>query len=290
MFSERLERLIEAALQDGMLTDQEKAAIIKRAQAEGEDVDEVDIYIQSLQQKRQQELSEQAQKTATEEREREKKAREAQEDSLMAHEKLRKGNACPHCGEPIPPLTRICPNCGKAINANETSGDKELIELVDEISKAIVEVKAANTLEKFNTAKANCEVLLKKAEIYYSDNRKVQMLVFDLNNEIKYAEADIKKEAVLKGAQDVANSTNKFVANAIKGTGKVLMNVAEGSGDVLKNTAEGSGELVKSLLENIGDIIKTALTNRYFWIALGIIFFGLPLVYLVMTMIMFIFI
>ena len=57
MFSERLENLIEAALQDGVLTDQEKASIIKRAQAEGEDIDEVEIYIQSLLQKRQQDLN-----------------------------------------------------------------------------------------------------------------------------------------------------------------------------------------------------------------------------------------
>ena len=48
MFSERLEKLIQSSLQDGILTDQEKAAIIKRAKAEGEDIDEVEIYIDSL--------------------------------------------------------------------------------------------------------------------------------------------------------------------------------------------------------------------------------------------------
>jgi uncharacterized membrane protein YebE (DUF533 family) len=57
MFSERLEKLIQSSLQDGILTDQEKAAIIKRAKAEGEDIDEVEIYIDSLLQKRQKELN-----------------------------------------------------------------------------------------------------------------------------------------------------------------------------------------------------------------------------------------
>lgn len=57
MFSERLEKLIQSSLQDGILTDQEKAAIIKRAKAEGEDIDEVEIYINSLLQKRQKELN-----------------------------------------------------------------------------------------------------------------------------------------------------------------------------------------------------------------------------------------
>ena len=57
MFSERLDKLIQSSLQDGILTDQEKAAIIKRAKAEGEDIDEVEIYIDSLLQKRQKELN-----------------------------------------------------------------------------------------------------------------------------------------------------------------------------------------------------------------------------------------
>ena len=57
MFSERLEKLIQSCLQDGILTDQEKTAIIKRAKAEGEDIDEIEIYIDSLLQKRQKELN-----------------------------------------------------------------------------------------------------------------------------------------------------------------------------------------------------------------------------------------
>lgn len=58
MFSKKLEDLIQAALQDGVLTEQEKAAIMKRAQEEGEDKDEVEIYIQSLIQKKTQEQEE----------------------------------------------------------------------------------------------------------------------------------------------------------------------------------------------------------------------------------------
>lgn len=52
MFSERLEFLIHNAVEDGQVTEKESAVIIRRAQAEGEDLDEVDIYIQSLQQKK----------------------------------------------------------------------------------------------------------------------------------------------------------------------------------------------------------------------------------------------
>lgn len=47
LFSERLEALISSALQDGMLTDQEKAVLKKRAEKDGEDWDEVEMIINS---------------------------------------------------------------------------------------------------------------------------------------------------------------------------------------------------------------------------------------------------
>ena len=133
MFSERLERLIDAALQDGMLSDQEKAAIIKRAQAEGEDIDEVDIYIQSLQQKRQQELNEQAQKAQTEEMLAQKKSREAASKARQEEEKERAKllRKCPACGEPIPFGTITCPKCGQVIELDEKN--KAIIQLMEDV-------------------------------------------------------------------------------------------------------------------------------------------------------------
>lgn len=53
MFSKDLEDLIQATLEDGVLEDFEKAALIKRAQAEGVDLAELEIYINSILQKRQ---------------------------------------------------------------------------------------------------------------------------------------------------------------------------------------------------------------------------------------------
>lgn len=141
MFSEKLENLIKAALQDGVLTEQEKNAIIKRAQAEGEDIDEVDIYIQSLQQKRQAELQEKAQKTADEELKARKKAQEAKTKADQEEEKERATilRKCPKCGTLIPNLTNVCPECGFIIDKTETDKDvtkiikllQECIDLVD---------------------------------------------------------------------------------------------------------------------------------------------------------------
>lgn len=47
MFSEELELLIEAALADGTITEKERLILHKRAQAEGVDVDELDVIIEA---------------------------------------------------------------------------------------------------------------------------------------------------------------------------------------------------------------------------------------------------
>ena len=110
MFSERLENLIRAALQDGVLTDQEKASIVKRAQIEGEDIDEVEIYIQSLMQKRQQEINQKSKEANN------VQAKEAQYQEKERAKTLRK---CPKCGEYVPHLTNICPACGFIIDKSD---------------------------------------------------------------------------------------------------------------------------------------------------------------------------
>lgn len=96
MFSKELENLIQATLEDGKLEDNEKAALIKRAQREGVDLDELEIYINSLLQRRQRNLSEQK-KTIEEKYEKEKK------EAI--------GPVCPQCGKQVPPLTIKC-DCG----------------------------------------------------------------------------------------------------------------------------------------------------------------------------------
>lgn len=141
MFSERLERLIEAALQDGQLTEQEKAAIIKRAEAEGEDINEVDIYIQSLQQKRQQELNQQAQQAATEEMVAQKKAREAKNAAIAEEEKERAKllRKCPACGTPIPAATNVCPNCGHIVESSDITNEiSNMIRLIKKCAPSSV--------------------------------------------------------------------------------------------------------------------------------------------------------
>lgn len=207
MFSERLERLIEASLKDGQLTQQEIDAIKKRAEAEGEDINEVDIYIQSLMQQRQQEYQEKAQKAAAEEMVARKKAQEAQDKADLEEEKLRRGNVCPHCGTPIPPLTKICPECHKAVSGNETKGDKKIEQSMDLLLKiqSLIETQKnsgwgkmwtlddffikrwnnkMNIMPKENAiAKIKSEIL--KIESYYGSNSQIKFIIDSIKSSLE---------------------------------------------------------------------------------------------------------
>lgn len=107
MYSKEMEALIEVTLQDGVLTDQEKAVLVKRAQNEGIDLEELDVYIQSLLQKRHQS--------------------EAEEDARRCRDsKIGSLKKCPNCGGIIQPGWSACPYCGMAFTevAQSTAYEK----------------------------------------------------------------------------------------------------------------------------------------------------------------------
>lgn len=118
MFSQELENLIQASLEDGVLEDYEKAALVKRAQTEGVDLTELEIYINSILQKRQRELENE--KNA-------KMERHAQE------KKEAFGRVCPNCGKQVPPLTLKC-ECGYEFTATKRVSSVEvLMEKINDI-------------------------------------------------------------------------------------------------------------------------------------------------------------
>lgn len=104
MFSQELENLIQATLEDGVLEQYEKEALVKRAQAEGVDLTELEIYIQSILQRRQRELNE-------------KKNAELSHKVQAAEEKKAEElkalgyKECPKCHKQVAPLTLVC-ECG----------------------------------------------------------------------------------------------------------------------------------------------------------------------------------
>ena len=115
MFSKELENLIQATLEDGKLEENEKAALVKRAQREGVDLDELDIYINSLLQRRQRELNEK---------------KEAIYEKYEEEKKKAIGPVCPKCGKQVPPLTLVC-DCGYEFTNNR--GESAVKKLFDQM-------------------------------------------------------------------------------------------------------------------------------------------------------------
>lgn len=121
MFSQELENLIQATLEDGMLEDFEKAALVKRAQAEGVDLTELEIYINSILQKRQREKEDEKNAQTK------KKAQEMKEAF---------GRVCPSCGKQVPPMTLKC-ECGyEFTNSKSVSSVQLLFEKIEKIQSA----------------------------------------------------------------------------------------------------------------------------------------------------------
>lgn len=93
MFSKELENLIKVTLADGVLTDKEKSVLIKRAQKEGVDIDELEVYINYiLQQSKEKE---------------EQKAIEEESKS-----KVGKVMKCANCGGEYAYGSPVCEHCG----------------------------------------------------------------------------------------------------------------------------------------------------------------------------------
>jgi len=119
MYSQELENLIQATLEDGVLEENEKAALIKRAEREGVDIAELEIYINSLLQKRAREL----------ENEKNAVRKQAEKEKKEAF-----GRKCPNCGAQVPPLTLKC-ECGYEFTRKDSvSSSRQLMEKIEEIS------------------------------------------------------------------------------------------------------------------------------------------------------------
>ncbi len=117
MFSKELENLIQATLEDGKLEDNEKAALVKRAQAEGVDLTELEIYINSILQKRKRELD---------------AKKEAEFEAIEKKKKEDFGKVCPACGKQVPSLALNC-ECGYEFKKERHESAVQL--LSDKISK-----------------------------------------------------------------------------------------------------------------------------------------------------------
>lgn len=163
LIPEELDQLIQEYLTDGVLTDKERAVILRKAEGMGLDRDEIDLYLDAQVQKIDQ---------AT--------------DAVVRRQK---GKQCPYCGGSVPLLTDKCPHCGENITAEASS---ELQEIFDNLEDALVNLKSGKDV---HASKATVERFARKAKMYFGNNPRVQKLLDEIKEETERAEKKVEKRA-----------------------------------------------------------------------------------------------
>lgn len=173
-YPEELTNLVEEYLTDGIISEKERQVLLAKAEKLGIDKDEFDLYIDAQQQKADQVAN--------------------------AVTTKRRENICPFCGATLPLLTEKCPHCDSLITP-ETS--KELREIIDNLEKALVKLKQGGW--KHEEYKAQVELYIRKAKLYYGNNPKVQKLLEVIEPEFKDAASAAKKKARKEARKDLGN-------------------------------------------------------------------------------------
>lgn len=151
LIPEELQALIDQYLTDGVLTEKERAVILKKAEGMGLDRDEIDLYLDAEVQKIDQ--------------------------ATDAAVRKQKGKTCPFCGGNVPMLADKCPHCDGLITAEAS---EELQEIFDNLEEALVNYKSSYQIEK---SKATIERYVRKAKMYYGSNPKIQKLLVEIEEE-----------------------------------------------------------------------------------------------------------
>lgn len=140
MYSEKIETLIKATLVDGNITDKERNVLLKRAEAEGIDLDEFEVILDA----RLAELQ---------------NAKQTEPAQPKKSQKYGEVNKCPSCGAIVPALAGRCSECGfefSGINANPIT--KKLSDTIEKINdkydKQLMRYKeASDYAERWNLQK-----------------------------------------------------------------------------------------------------------------------------------------
>ena len=121
MYDQKLEELIDAALEDGVLTEKEKQVLFKKAQSMGIDLDEFEMVLD-------------ARLVKVQKAEKEKVAQDQAQTAAPKSNKLGDVKKCPACGAMVQSFQGTCPECGYAfedVQANYSS--QKLAEQINKI-------------------------------------------------------------------------------------------------------------------------------------------------------------
>ncbi|KGO85256.1 hypothetical protein Q765_17335 [Flavobacterium rivuli WB 3.3-2 = DSM 21788] len=106
-----LEKLVDYALSDGYISDKEKQVLFKKAEAQGFDVDELELILEG-------------------------RLNEAKKSTRPAI------NKCPNCGETISGISKVCPSCDYVLNSAPLKDDETLTESLKRLEESIYALKA----------------------------------------------------------------------------------------------------------------------------------------------------
>ncbi len=162
LYSEKLERLIQMSIEDGVVDDASWAVLLRKANEEGVDPDELTLYVNSLLKK--QNRAKNAELT-----------QKAQVYELAKRETI--GNICPKCGQQVPPMSIVCPYCGmKIVNKEGNSSVKDLLEKIATIrrqkgNRKDIELQVRDTITLYPVPSTN-EDLVEFLSISVSESKK----------------------------------------------------------------------------------------------------------------------
>ena len=122
MYSERIESLITAALADGVVTDQERKVLLRKAMEEGIDLDEFNMVLDAR-------IVEMQKKNGM-------SVTGAAPASRSSSSKQGGVIKCPACGTPIPSMSAVCPECGHEFrNMEAVKSAQQLFEALQEVER-----------------------------------------------------------------------------------------------------------------------------------------------------------
>lgn len=165
MYSEQIEELIDAILEDGTITDKERQVLHKRAISEGIDPDEIDVIIDARLAKRTKEIASKVPPIPTQEKESSKFG------------ELRK---CPACGAAVQAMSFKCDDCGYEFVGVKANSSRERLHKIinDIIERHAIEKANKNAFVRFFDEGSDKEDIQKAIINFPVPNTKEDLLEF----------------------------------------------------------------------------------------------------------------
>ncbi|MBO7565616.1 MAG: hypothetical protein J6T60_00760 [Bacteroidales bacterium] len=161
MYSRELEELIANCIQDGMIDESERLAIINRAQREGVDINEINVVLKNR----------------------------LQQICMETYAMENAVKKCPNCGEVIPPGKGVCPSCNYTINLDTQQESQQLRAGLRELDEVFLRLQMIKPWEVgFSKVRLRAEQCMSELKRTYGDNK-------DVRESIKEKSMVIEKKA-----------------------------------------------------------------------------------------------